>query len=417
VINPTNPDNLIAAWQQDRSFGARGNVVGYSTDGGESWDVVVVPGANTCSPGQLGVADAWLTFDGGGTAYLASLGGREGDGNVVVSGVILNTSTDGGRTWSPSTNITAVSTFDDKPSITGDPYRSGVVYATWERSQGESDCSNGASCLPVVLFSRSEDSAASWSEPQAVAVPTDGFRQNNARIVVLPTGSLRLFYEDKPDVDGSDASGVEQRLLMVRSDDSGRTWSQPHEILTVQQYHPFTPTDGRFYTLLNEAVTADDGGNLYVVSTHNDEAETATQSRVELLVSHHGGENWVSETVASLAGFATLPTVAASRTHGIAVTWYDFAADTEADAGVTLAYRAATQPVDADLWTSLQIVNFDLERCGLFSREGLPGPQVPWIDEYFGLVPLANGRFGTALVACAPAADLGLEDILYTTFR
>lgn len=420
AVNPTDPDNLIAAWQQDRSFASRGNVAAYSTDGGDTWEVAVVPGANTCARGHLGIADAWLTFDAGGTAYLASLAGRPGEGGEpIVAGVIVNASTDGGRTWSDARRVTEYTAFDDKPAIMADPNAEGVVYAVWERSEGEGSCGREGPCRPVVLFARSDDGALSWSDPEPIAPPqVDGVRQNNARVLVLPDGTLRVFYEQRPDVNTNDAAGLEQRLLMVSSDDGGRSWSEPSEILTVHQYFPFTPSDGRFYALFNEAVTVDDAGNIHVVATHNESAETTAGSRVELLTSTDGGVTWSPpEGVATLDGFATLPTVAASTDSGVAVTWYDFASDSPDDEGVTFTYRAAVRPAGTDEWGQHDIVEFDAERCGLFSPEGLPGPDVPWIGEYFGLVPLVGGGFATALGACPPAADLGVEDILFTTLR
>ncbi len=39
AVNPTNPNNLIAVWQQDRwdDSGSRGNLAEVSFDGGNSW--------------------------------------------------------------------------------------------------------------------------------------------------------------------------------------------------------------------------------------------------------------------------------------------------------------------------------------------------------------------------------------------
>jgi hypothetical protein len=43
--NPTDPDNIVAFWQQDRwsNGGARSNVAGVSLDGGETFEIVVAP--------------------------------------------------------------------------------------------------------------------------------------------------------------------------------------------------------------------------------------------------------------------------------------------------------------------------------------------------------------------------------------
>src|SRR5262249_30420408 len=76
AVNPVNHDNIVAAWQQDRSFAARGNVVSYSRDGGRTRHEGTVPRADTRTPGQLGVGGAGLSFYRARTAYLARLVGR-----------------------------------------------------------------------------------------------------------------------------------------------------------------------------------------------------------------------------------------------------------------------------------------------------------------------------------------------------
>src|SRR5262245_66002512 len=44
-VNPTNPLNIVATWQQDRwsNGGSRGLVAGVSVDGGGSWTSVGIP--------------------------------------------------------------------------------------------------------------------------------------------------------------------------------------------------------------------------------------------------------------------------------------------------------------------------------------------------------------------------------------
>ena len=52
--NPAHRRNLIAGWQQDRwsNGGARGDVAGYSKDGGRTWTTVVPPGITLCGGGE-----------------------------------------------------------------------------------------------------------------------------------------------------------------------------------------------------------------------------------------------------------------------------------------------------------------------------------------------------------------------------
>src|ERR687889_1799194 len=52
-VNPANGANLIGAWQQDRwsNGGSRGNVVGASFDGGETWTTVSQTKNSRCTGG------------------------------------------------------------------------------------------------------------------------------------------------------------------------------------------------------------------------------------------------------------------------------------------------------------------------------------------------------------------------------
>src|ERR1700736_6698981 len=49
AVNPKNPNELVAAWIQDRGPGELGNVVAVSRDGGTSWTGSVLPGLTTCT--------------------------------------------------------------------------------------------------------------------------------------------------------------------------------------------------------------------------------------------------------------------------------------------------------------------------------------------------------------------------------
>lgn len=75
-VNPTNTQNMIAIWQQDRwsDGGARGNVAGVTFDGGETWEKVTFPNVTTCTGGEFDRAsDPWISFGPDGTAYAMHL--------------------------------------------------------------------------------------------------------------------------------------------------------------------------------------------------------------------------------------------------------------------------------------------------------------------------------------------------------
>jgi hypothetical protein len=80
-INPTDPDNIIAVWQQDRwsTGGARGLLTAVSHDGGVTWDTTF-PHFSTCAGGTAAnrgnyerSSDPWVVFSPNGDAYQISL--------------------------------------------------------------------------------------------------------------------------------------------------------------------------------------------------------------------------------------------------------------------------------------------------------------------------------------------------------
>ena len=186
------------------------------------------------------------------------------------------------------------------------------------------------------------------------------------------------------------------------------------------QLRQFLPTDTsglQFDVHYDEAVTADQRGNLYAVSTENASAASDTPSTVNLRISRDGGSSWGQpKTIARFVGDAILPSIAANSPGLVAVTWYDFADGQPNDFIWPLAYRATAAPVTAQHWPVRTLAQFDAAKCGTFSEPGLPGPELPWMGEYFGLSQLRGAFFGTAYSVCAPAAHVGVEDIVFSKF-
>ena len=139
--NPSDPRNLIVVWQQDRwsNGGARGNVSAYTTDGGATWRTVVPPKISSCTGGEYKRAtDPWVSIAPDGMAYFMSLA-LDPDlpsGAFGRNAMLVNRSTDGGRSWSdPITLIEdpAGQFLNDKNSITADDTDPRFAYAVWDR--------------------------------------------------------------------------------------------------------------------------------------------------------------------------------------------------------------------------------------------------------------------------------------------
>ena len=141
--NPTNPQNLIAGWQQDRwsNGGARGNVSAFTKDGGRTWRKVILPGGSLCGGGVwTRNSDPWVSFAPNGTAYFNTLAFQpdRSDGGLGANAVLVHRSTDGGVSWSAPTTLildTNGQIFNDKNSLTADPTDARYAYAVWDRLQ------------------------------------------------------------------------------------------------------------------------------------------------------------------------------------------------------------------------------------------------------------------------------------------
>ena len=189
----SNTANMIAGWHQDRwsTGGAQSLGAAYTTDGGASWQQVVIPftrcsGAALRSAGDYERAsDPWISFSPNGTAHYMAL---VTDTSVNENAMVASRSTDGGATWSPPIVIArnpaqdsvARSPFHDKNTITADPHDSQFVYATWTLFR---------TGITSLLFARSTDGGLTWSHP--VPIATMGSVETIAKRYVSPRRANR----------------------------------------------------------------------------------------------------------------------------------------------------------------------------------------------------------------------------------
>jgi hypothetical protein len=103
AVNPTNPQNIIGVWQQDRwsDGGARGLATGYSTNGGATWTTTFAK-FTFCSGGTAAnggdferASDPWVTFSPNGAAYQIAIAFN---GLDLTNAVTVSKSTNGGAT-------------------------------------------------------------------------------------------------------------------------------------------------------------------------------------------------------------------------------------------------------------------------------------------------------------------------------
>jgi hypothetical protein len=390
AVNPMDPLNVVALWQQDRwsNGGARGLVAGVSEDGGSTWSSVVLPGLTPCSGGaDLRATDPWLSFAPNGDLHAAAL--AFGTGPAASNAVVTIWSRDGGFTWSPWRTLIRDTWphFNDKESITTDPTDPRYVYATWDRLNPNAD--RGPS-----MFARSFDRGVSWEPAVAVHDPGPGSQTLGGQIVVHPDGRLFLFFTEI--VGSGDEPG--SWLAFKESADKGATWTPESGAARVAPIAPrravapgsrFLVRDGA--NLFDVGADPASGALVAVWQTAGPEPDPIPV--VAFSMSTDGGRSWsdpvaVNRTPADLppgSRQAFSPSVHVAEGGAVAVTYYDFRHDDPAPEALTDHWLTWCHPQAADCanperWRDevrLTEASFDILQAP--SAGGL------FLGDYFGL--------------------------------
>src|SRR4051795_2451011 len=168
AVNPANPRNAVAAYQEGRISNGGDATNGFTTtfDGGETWIQGELPGLTTY-PGQGGeferASDAVVAFGPNNTVYANSLVFDLNAGGGLRSGMAVNVSKDGGRTWSKPVIFQddQVGGTNDKNWIVVDNsdapgHHKGRVYVVWDRvapvvyDYCDHDCDQLSNWLPTL---------------------------------------------------------------------------------------------------------------------------------------------------------------------------------------------------------------------------------------------------------------------------
>lgn len=402
AVNPANPDNIIAVWQQDRwaDGGARGLLAASSHDGGRTWrsswaHFSTCAGGTPANGGDFDRAtDPWVTFSPNGHAYQISL---SLDANSNDNGILVSKSTDGGDTWSEPVTLIREDhpfNFNDKESITADPTDSRYVYAVWDRSRFPSDNANFNALHSLafrgdIIFTRTTDGGVTWETPRDVLDRNRNEFSIGNQIVVLPDGKLvDIFNLGK----GSGIQPSGQYIqAVIRSSDHGTTWSRPVEIAkdrSVVVVDPDTGEELRTGTGLPDIAVDRNNGTLYAV-WEDARFSGGAYNAVALSMSVDGGLTWsapvqVNRTPNATAAFVPSVEVAADGTVG--VTYYDFRSNTPApgalaDYWLAHCHSACSNPNN---WSETHV-------AGPFDIETAPVARGYFLGDYQGLTSTGNG--------------------------
>jgi hypothetical protein len=340
-VNPANESNLFASWQQDRwsNGGSRGLVGAASFDGGQTWQTVVIPGLTLCSGGGFQRAtDPWHSFGPDGDLYLISLNFNEAD---FVHVVTVSESHDGGLTWGDPIEIirdVAPTVFNDKESITADPYDPNLVYAVWDRLVFPSENANVQAAFHTAafrgpaLFTRTTDGGATWEPARPIFEPGRMNQTIGNQIVVLPNGDLvdvfdLLVHSNRHQLRGGN-------VALVRSTDKGVTWSDVivvDKLGTIGVTDPETGDPVRTGDIIPDVAVDPSTGFLYVV-WQDARFGGGRFDSIAFSMSIDGGFTWsepikVNQTPTNIPPGnqqAFTPSVEVAADGTIGVTYYDF---------------------------------------------------------------------------------------------
>jgi hypothetical protein len=375
-VDPSNPNIMIGAWQQDRwsNGGSEGLVTARSTNGGSGWTVNANTKSTKCTGGtpQNGgfyerASDPWIAVSPSGTAYLMSLSVDSNPGGFDTSpnAMLVMRSTDHGATWeNPVTLIRDESqnVLNDKNSITADPNDSKFVYAVWDRllsppsgNTNQRAFENARAFGGDPYLARTTDGGKSWEPARKIFKAGTVAQTIGNLIVVLPDNAtfngelLDVFTQFRGAKNEHDTRGF--NIAAIRSGDKGTTWSKREIIISdFRRGIVVDPDDGaahRTGDINPEAIVDPKTGAAYVVWQ---DLRFGPRSSIAFSQSLDGGLTWsspirVNQTPAVDPGEpagnnqAFTPMVQVLNDGTVAVSYYDFRNNT-ADSG-------ATTPTDA----------------------------------------------------------------------
>ena len=388
-----NPDHMVAIVHQDRwsNGSAQSTATFYSDDGGFTWDLSFTP-ITRCSGGlQTGTE----SFDRASDPWLAVTPGKVGkddddEDDDKYKGAIFHQmslmtdrlppftgelrsaysmlrSTDGGRTWSDPiivsnrTEFEPGAPFNDKNTLTADPYKQKFVYGTWQLLKDVLPTDDSA--IPIeffysdTFFVRTKNKGKSWESARAIykirndvdllaaagidpsVTPIFGAQNIGHQIVVLPDGRLVNVSQARFSIPGPDF--LERTI--IRSFDNGDTWEQTGRIIPSNTIGGFVALDGELLFASGGAISNTvrsagsipdiavnrTNGFMYVVWQNVD--PTFSFIGVFMSMSKDGGDTWSDEIIVGggdltpdgFASFAQLPAVHVADDGTVGVLFFD----------------------------------------------------------------------------------------------
>jgi hypothetical protein len=357
AVNPSNPLNVVTAYQEGRLANGGDATNGFATsfDGGATWIHGELPGLTHYGQGttldQGGfferASDAVVAFGPNNTVYANSLIFDQNEQSGLRSGIAINVSRNGGRTWSPPVIFQDdnLGGLNDKNWIVVDNsnapgHHLGRVYAVWDRvapvvyNYCDSNCEQLANWLPVM------------QTIDPVVYPGQGI---GSYPVVMQSGALGIALQsltpgaptratDEPDVQ----SGSFQQFIIAPA--AGTTpWPAPLAFtppVHVSNNHSGGVTAQRASDGLPSAAVDPKSGAVYDVW---DDTRFRTDGKNDVVISKSGdeGTTW------------SVPTRVSPGPTGDKVNHYNAAVSVGTDGNVHVMWRQRDETAAAPLFSDV----------------------------------------------------------------
>ena len=440
AADPTNPEHLVATFQQDRwnDGGDNGNITVVSDNGGKTWTLASTQPAFTLCEGATSgsssffnrASDPWVSYSPDGkTVYQASLAfNANGPAFGGASSVQVSTSSDGGTTWNAPVAVKADQSFtvlNDKESVTADPLRSSSAYVVWDRLVSPSVNANptATSFTPAfrgpAWFSKTTDSGKTWSTARIIYDPGQQNQTIDNQIVVDPAGPAKGTLIDGftqiLTKGGKGNPGTVNNVALIRSTDGGATWSAPVIVSHLTDAPVSINGQGVRTGDIIPAFTADPTtGNLYVVWQDGSFSPDG-QAKIAFSMSSDGGLHWstpirIDQAPGDVPAFT--PQVHVNADGTIGVTYYDLQNATAAEPGLTDAYLVTCPAATSDCSKASSWAAGGetlLSTTGSFNMTTAPNAGGYFVGDYEGLTS-SGSTFDPFFVMAQPIANKGLTD-------
>ena len=386
------PNRMVAIAHQDRwsNGSAQSTATFYTDDGGLTWYLSETP-ITRCSGGlQTGpesfdrASDPWLAVTPGKAGY----GGDHKHGKGAIfhqmslmtdrlppfegelrSAYSMLRSTDGGQTWSDPivvsnrTEFEPGAPFNDKNTLTADPYKRKFVYGTWQLLRDV--LPDDDSAIPLrffysdTYFVRSHNKGKGWEPARAIykirndvqlfasaGIDPDqttifGAQNIGHQIVVLPDGRLVNVSRASIVTDNDNLNFFERTI--IRSFDNGKTWEETAKILPSTTIGGFVAFDAELAAASNGAIqnTVRSAGSIPDIAVNRtngfmyvvwqDVDPTGAFIGVFMSMSRDGGDTWSDHitvgggdlTPDGFLSYAQLPAVHVADDGTVGVLFFD----------------------------------------------------------------------------------------------